>query len=233
VTEAPAPEAFDGHAEDYEEKLMRGLSLSGEGPAYFASGRVELLRRWWIRSGRPEPRRILDYGCGVGLTAALLARQFPQASLLGLDPSRRSVERAGQEWAGPRVRFQVTTAAATSEPADLVYLNGVVHHVAPEERPALFADLGARLAPGGVVALFENNPLNPGTRWVMARIPFDRDAVPLYAGEARERLRQAGLAPVATVYLFYFPRFLRALRPLERLLVRLPLGGQYGVLATG
>ena len=32
------------------------------------------------------------------------------------------------------------------------------------------------LLTGGVLALFENNPWNPGTRLVMKRIPFDRNA---------------------------------------------------------
>ena len=32
------------------------------------------------------------------------------------------------------------------------------------------------LRPNGIFALWENNPWNPGTRLVMRRIPFDRDA---------------------------------------------------------
>lgn len=228
----PGREAFDDHAADYEAKLMHGLSLSGEGPAYFAEGRVSFVRRWWSRAGLPEPARIVDYGCGVGETTAVLARRFPGARVLGLDPSCRSIERAADRCGDRRVRFEVSAPPSrTDQPADLIYLNGVVHHVPPEERPRLFADLAERLAPGGVVALFENNPLNLGTRWVMARIVFDRDAVPLRAREARERLRAAGLAPIATTYLFYFPRLLRTLRPVERLLARVPLGAQYGVLA--
>jgi SAM-dependent methyltransferase len=222
---------FDGHAADYEEKLMQGLSLSGESPAYFATGRVAFLREWWTREGRPEPLRILDYGCGIGLATALLAQHFPGAHVLGLDPSHKSIERAADQWADHRIRFEALSDAPNEELADLVHLNGVVHHVPREDRPRLFDEVDSRLAPGGVAAVFENNPLNPGTRWVMARIPFDRDAVPLDAREARRRLREAGLVPISTTYLFYFPRFLRALRPLEKLLRRVPLGAQYGVLA--
>jgi hypothetical protein len=87
------------------------------------------------------------------------------------------------------------------------------------------------VAPGGVVALFENNPLNPGVHLVMARIEFDRDAVKVPSWEASRRLRVAGLQPVKTGYLFYFPRRFRALRPLEQRLERLPLGAQYGIIA--
>ncbi len=83
------------------------------------------------------------------------------------------------------------------------------------------------------MALFENNPWNPGTRLVMSRIPFDRDAVLVRPGEARRLLEAAGLEPRFTGFYFYFPRWLGALRPIERRLVRLPLGAQYGVFAGG
>jgi hypothetical protein len=43
-------------------------------------------------------------------------------------------------------------------------------------------------------------------------------------------LRDAGFGVVGTDFLFYFPRALRVLRPLERVMSSLPLGGQYLVL---
>jgi hypothetical protein len=73
--------------------------------------------------------------------------------------------------------------------------------------------------------------LNPGTRLVMSRIPFDRDARTISAPGVRRHLRAVGLDPVETGYLFYFPRPLRSLRWTERFLTRVPLGAQYGVFA--
>lgn len=225
--------AFDSHADDYEAQLMNGLKVSGEPKEFFACGRLEFLRRWWDREGRPEPLRIIDYGCGVGDVTALLAKVFPDALVEGFDPSPRCVERAIARYASDRVRFDLLREfeACGSRPADLVHLNGVVHHVPPASRHDLFRAVAATVAPGGVVALFENNPLNPGTHVVMARIEFDRDAVKVPPWEARRRLRVARIDPVATGYLFYFPRSLRAFRPLERWLSHLPLGAQYGVIA--
>jgi hypothetical protein len=44
-------------------------------------------------------------------------------------------------------------------------------------------------------------------------------------------LRRDGLQPLTTDFRFFFPRFLRVLRPLEDVaLTRVPLGGQYLVL---
>jgi hypothetical protein len=86
------------------------------------------------------------------------------------------------------------------------------------------------LRPGGLFAFFENNPWNPGTRYTMSRNPFDSDAVMLSPPEARGLLKSGGFETLRTETLFYFPRALGFLRPLEPALARLPLGGQYLVL---
>jgi hypothetical protein len=66
---------------------------------------------------------------------------------------------------------------------------------------------------------------------VMRRIPFDRDAIPLAAGEARAMLVQSGFEIIGTRFRFYFPKMLSAFRRLERLGEQVPLGAQYCVLA--
>src|SRR5262249_44564113 len=98
-------------------------------------------------------------------------------------------------------------------------------------RPETFASLLALSRPGGRVAVFENNPWNPGTRMVMRRIPFDRDASPLPAIRLRRLLRAAGFEVELTRHAFVFPNVLRRLRPLERWLAPAPIGAQYVVLA--
>ena len=64
----------------------------------------------------------------------------------------------------------------------------------------------------------------------MNRIPFDRDAIMLSAPEAKRLLRSAEFDILRVDFLFIFPRALRALRSLEPVLSRLPLGAQYQVL---
>ncbi len=114
---------------------------------------------------------------------------------------------------------------------DLAYCNGVFHHIPPADRPAALRYVARRLRPGGMFALWENNSWNPGTRLVMHRIPFDRDAEPLSPVACRRMLRECGFEVVRTEFAFIFPHALRALRPVERYANRLPLGGQYMVLA--
>jgi trans-aconitate methyltransferase len=223
------PSRFDGCAESYDADLARGLSLSGESRDHFARGRVGLLAELLARTG-DRPRRLVDLGCGTGDTAPVLESAFDAESVLGVDTSARSLELAAQRFSSPRIRFSTLGAEPPCQGADLVYCNGVLHHVPPPERPALLALVRGTLRRGGIFALWENNPWNPGTRLIMSRVAFDRDAIMVSPLEARRLVRAAGLEVLRVDFLFVFPRALAALRPLERLVTRAPLGGQYQVL---
>ena len=150
---------------------------------------------------------------------------------MGVDSSATSLAIARRVHATERIAFRDVSDLASLEPFDLVYVNGVFHHVPPAERAGVVAAIVRTTAPGGLVALWENNPFNPGTRWVMKRLPFDRDAVLLTPGETRGLLGSGGLHVIETRFHFFFPRALAMLRPAEPSLHRVPLGGQYVVLA--
>jgi hypothetical protein len=114
---------------------------------------------------------------------------------------------------------------------DVAFCNGVFHHIPPSERPDALDYVSKSLRLGGFFAFWENNPWNPGTRLVMSRIPFDRDAITISPPEARRLVGDAGFDIVRTDHLFFFPRMLRWLRPLESRLTTVPVGAQYLVLA--
>lgn len=225
-----APPAFDDYADDYDAALERGISLSGEHKDYFAEQRVRWLARRLQRAGA-RPTRILDFGCGTGTAMPYLRQAFPDAELVGTDISERSLAQARKAQSGTGAQFHPYPVYRTPRPFDLVFSNGVFHHIPPAERAGAVEYLQASMAAGGWFALWENNPWNPGTRLVMSRIPFDRDAITLTPPEARALLRAGGLTPRRTDALFIFPHALRALRFVEPWLASLPLGAQYLVLA--
>ncbi len=113
---------------------------------------------------------------------------------------------------------------------DLAYCNGVFHHIAPGQRLEALALIHGALCAGGLFSFWENNPWSPATRYVMSRCAFDRDAILLSPPEARALLRRGGFQILRTDFRFIFPRVLRAFRPIEDALYRLPLGAQYQVL---
>jgi SAM-dependent methyltransferase len=225
----PSGAEFDAYATGYHTALDKGLSLSGEDSAFFAKGRVDWLRHRLGQLGHTSAT-VLDYGCGTGSTVPLLLGLPGVQRVIATDASDALLETATREHLTDRVTFVPLSAPLTGV-ADLVYCNGVFHHIPPAHRADAVAFVVRALRPGGLFAFWENNPWNPGTRMIMRRIPFDRDAVMLTPAAARRLLVDGGLAVVGTDFRFYFPASLRRLRPLEPHLRRLPLGAQYLVLA--
>lgn len=222
--------SFDEYADRYEEECRKGLALAGEGPDYFSESRIEYTTSWLSAVGASIPLRVVDFGCGVGTSTPHFRRHLPGAALLGLDVSAASIRRARQLH-GADSTFALIDEYIPAQDQDLVYCNGVFHHIEPNEREKWARSVSDLLAPGGYFALWENNPWNPGAMMVMRRIPFDRDAIPLASPEARRVLSRVSFEIIGTRYCFYFPRSLSMVRGLERYFERLPLGAQYCVLA--
>jgi len=220
---------FDHVIESYDAELAQGLAVSGESKEFFAEGRItwlgECLEALEFRAGD-----VLDFGCGAGAAAPFLSKLPGVRSVLGVDVSPKSLRVAQELHGGPQVRFEVTNQYRPCGALDLAFCNGVFHHIPVAERSAAVRYVFEALRPGGHFSFWENNPWNPGTRYVMSRVPFDRDAITLSVLQAKRLLRSAGFEVVRSDFLFFFPRALKALRPLERRLASLPLGAQYQVL---
>ncbi len=220
---------FDDYAGSYDAALNQGLALSGESKEYFAHERVRWLAGRLAELGA-QPVRVLDYGCGTGSTSPELLEQLHAQLVVGVDASRESLDVARKAHTDARLQFSSLSDLQPSAQFQAAYCNGVFHHVEPEHRLDALGYVHRSLTDGGYFGFWENNPWNPGTRLVMRRIPFDRDAKLLSPPHARELLTRAGFHVLRTDSLFLFPRVLSALRPLEARLARFPVGAQYMVL---
>jgi SAM-dependent methyltransferase len=224
------PAAFDHYQHSYDEAIQRGLRLTGEPREYYARGRLRWLRQYLDREGL-HAGRVLDYGCGTGTETALAQSILGTSHVTGVDVSPGLLAAARRAWNGG-ISFRLLEDLPDTPAFDVAISNGVFHHIPRGKRPEAAAYVLRRLRPGGIFALWENNPWNPGTRLVMQRIPFDRDAEMLSPSEGSKLLSLAGFTIRRRAFLFYFPRALALLRPIERFLTRVPLGGQYCTLAT-
>ena len=221
---------FDSFAADYDAALNQGLSVSGEDKTYFARGRLRWISRYLQRRGF-APQSVHDFGCGTGAATPFFYEYFPNLQrLLGTDISARSLDAATRMF-GQRGTFRLMSDYKPDASIDLAYCNGVFHHIPLAERASAAKFVFDSLRSGGVFALCENNPWSLAARYVMSRIPFDRDARMLWPRGTRRLLRSAGFEILATHFLFIFPRMLKWFRPLERLAIHLPLGTQYVTLA--
>ena len=220
---------FDRYAADYDAALAQGLRVSGEDKDYFAHRRVAWLAACLERVAH-RPRTVMDFGCGTGSGAPFLLGMNGVESLIGVDVSAKSIDEATRQHSKTGLRFLLFSEYEPNGALDLAFCNGVFHHVPPAERAEAVRYIYRSLRPGGIFALWENNPWNPGTRYVMSRIPFDRDAITLTPPEARGLLESGGFEVLRTDFLFIFPRLLGWFRAIEPLVARLPLGAQYQVL---
>jgi len=217
---------FDAYASSYNDLLREGTAFFTEDEAYFAKYKVGIAR---ALVGKP-PRRVLEFGCGIGRNIPFLREAFPQADVMGSDVSAASVETARSE--NPGVTFWVEGAEGSESGAfDVVFVAGVFHHIPPEERRAAAKSVAARLNPGGCAVVFEHNPINPVTRKIVRECPYDEGVILLRRSELRDLLETAGLQVRKQGYSLFFPPKLRSLRSLEPKLSWLPLGGQYWVCA--
>lgn len=224
-----ATSEFDAYAAEYDAILASALSISGEDKNYFASGRVVRLARCLARL-QTAPRTALDFGCGIGSATPFLLNEFNLDALVGVDVSVQSLAIARDKHDDRRVRFVHLAEYRPEGRFDLVYCNGVFHHISASDHVAVMDTVYSSLRPGGLFGFWENNPWNPGTRYAMHRNPFDRHAVPLSPLTARHLLRECGFEMMRTDFLFFFPRFLKWFRCLEPSLACLPLGAQYQIL---
>lgn len=220
---------FDAFSERYDEVLNRSLSRAGESKEYFLEGRIAILQRCLHELGF-TPHRVLDFGCGTGASLISLSGIEGVTRAIGVDVSSQSIGVARRVHAGLGMEFLSCADFKPEDNVDLAYCNGVFHHIAPSERGDWLRYVYAALRPSGLFAFWENNPWNPGTHYVMAGCEFDRDAETIRPHAASSLLSKAGFQVLSTTHCFFFPHLLRFLRPLEKYLFRLPLGGQYQVL---
>lgn len=229
-------EEFDRFADEYESMHARNVRASGEGPSFFAEYKVLDLRRLAGETGALDRMRtgaILDFGGGVGNSAEFLAREFPQSLLLNVDVSLRSLRVArGRCPSTAQVAFDGRTLPLASASVDAAMCACVFHHIPEDEHVDKLAELRRVLKPSGLLMVYEHNPLNPLTRHAVDTCPFDENARLIDARTMRARFREAGFGSATIRYRLFFPRFARALRPLERHLRWLPAGAQYLVYAT-
>ncbi|HEU5236116.1 MAG TPA: class I SAM-dependent methyltransferase [Pyrinomonadaceae bacterium] len=220
---------FDQYSAKYGEALAQGLAVSGEEPEYFARARMQWLADR-LRELGEQPATAIDFGCGTGLATTFLFEIIGVTQLYGIDNSSKSLEVAKRQHRSLAAEFTLLKDYNPAGYLDLAFCNGVFHHIPPGERAAAIDYVYRSLRPGGLFAFWENNPWNPGTRYVMSRIPFDRDAITLTPPEARALLRAGGFEVLRTDFLFIFPRALHWLRGIEPHVARWPFGAQYQIL---
>lgn len=114
---------------------------------------VDLLRE---RFAALEPRRILELGCGIGVTTQPIAATFSAAEYHAIDvaPGLLRFAHLLAERRGIAVHFHQRDAAATRFPPahfDLILSNILFHETSAEKLPQILKECRRLLAPGGAM----------------------------------------------------------------------------------
>ncbi len=222
---------FDQFADEYEQQHAGSIRLSGETRDFFAQYKVTDVAQECIAR---QPRRILDFGAGIGSSIPQFKQMFPDAALTCLDVSERSLKIARNRH-GDVAEYRTFDGNIIPYPAqhfDIAFASCVFHHIPAHRHVGLLNELRRVVVDDARLFVFEHNPLNPLTRYAVSACPFDQNAVLLTARTLRARALEAGFAHVRIAYRLFFPGFLRALRPFERGLTRIPFVAQYYICAT-
>jgi len=218
---------FDNYTENYNELLHRETNLFSPDNVYFAEYKV-LLAREIIHD---EPRRVLEFGCGIGRNMPFLRDVFRTAEIMGSDVSEKSIEFARLSNKDTYCWVEGNTADEKSD-FDLIFVSCVFHHIPPPEREETMGKIYRRLVTGGNLLIFEHNPNNPITRKIVNDCPYDRDVWLLKPRQLKQHIETAGLTVLRWGYSLFFPPRFKMLNKWEKYLSSLPLGGQYWINAV-
>jgi SAM-dependent methyltransferase len=166
-----AEQAFhDRQAEGRSRRFREATALPFADDAY-------LDHETWIRPafaklGRLDGVRVLDFGCGHGMAAVVLARRG--ARVTAFDLSGGYLDEARRRAASNGVVIHFVKADGERLPfADgsfgRVWGNAVLHHVALAQAAR---ELHRVLEPGGVAVFCEPWGENPLLRWARQRLPY-------------------------------------------------------------
>jgi trans-aconitate methyltransferase len=104
------------------------------------------------------PKSVMDFGCGTGSAVPYLLEVLGVTSVIGVDVSPKSIETAKQTYGCEQVRFMTVEDYRPGEDLDPAFCNGAFHHVPLSERASAIQYIYDSLRPGGLFALWENNP---------------------------------------------------------------------------
>ncbi len=163
--------------------------------------RAQRRHDWFVHEAqRLGARRILELGCGTGEAAAYLAANSG-ADVVAVDISEKFLDHARKAHDAPNLHFQKLDIFADDLKAlgtfDLVYGNGILHHLVVRLDEVLRALLSLTTPQGGL-AFIEPNFLNPycafifGTKIGRNFARLEPDEMAFKPQELRRSLAQAG-----------------------------------------
>jgi ubiquinone/menaquinone biosynthesis C-methylase UbiE len=226
---------FDQHKDSYRSDIDKAVSFSGQSHDFFTRVKAEYLIDLFKAQQRvisKAPLDVLDIGCGHGHIHPYLVQSDVPLKLSAVDVAATVVEEARA--ANPTVNYKSYEGDRLpyeDKHFDVAYTIAVMHHVPPPQWPAFLAEMRRVVRPGGMIAIFEHNPINPLTQWIVRTCPIDQNAVLLWNRQLSKLVSQTKFVDIGSRYILFTPLDGPAYRKFDKRIGWLPLGAQYYVAA--
>lgn len=221
--------SFDDYVQSYKKEVQDSIDFIGQDVDFFihikADLIIELAKKYF---GNLDNIKVLDIGSGIGLTDQFLTSEIK--NLYGIDVSAGAVENAKKRnpnviytnYGGERLPFD-------DNYFDMAFAINVMHHMIPDQWEHFVKEMKRVVKTGGIMAVFEHNPLNPLTRLAVKRCEFDKDAVLLTNGKLKNLFESSGIKIFNSSFIIFFPFKSGFFRKAEKILSGLPVGAQHFV----
>jgi len=176
-------------------KLTKSFLTNIRGGIPFASEQIEVMMRLIQASKRPV-EAFMDVGCGNGILAGAILRDYPRAIGTLVDFSDAMLSAAKRHLRQSRSQLRFVKAdfsskewlgAVGSERFDAVVSGYAIHHQPDRRKREIFREVFRLLNPGGVFVNIEH--VAPESRWI-ARLNDDLFVDSLYKYHSRKGQRK-------------------------------------------
>ncbi len=222
---------FNESKNDYVNSIEKSIGFIGKDLDFFVAIKASLLKQT-IKEILPNVAqpRILDIGCGHGLIHNYLPND--SFEVVGVDVADEVLELAQNT--NPNltyIPYDGKTLPFPSESFDVAITICVMHHVPPPQWDAFLQEMRRILKKGGIAVVFEHNPYNPATRYIVANSPLDEGVTLLSSPNLKKMMKLGGFTSTRSNYIFFTPFSIPIFRWLDKVLRWLPLGAQYYTVA--
>jgi SAM-dependent methyltransferase len=116
---------FDKSARDYEALFKPWLKIAGASREYFGRSRLDCLS-YLLHEQEIAARRVVDFGCGTGMSLSLLSDILDAEQVIGLDTSEESLAVARESVGSRPVELAIPTQICSQTRSRLGFLQWCV-----------------------------------------------------------------------------------------------------------
>lgn len=224
---------FDDIATNYRDLHNENLKVTGLDSNYFAEKKIKLISKDFNKN---EVLRILDLGCGDGKLEEYLSLYFKDSFIEGIDVSTESIKIAeSKKILNSNFKsYDGINIPYCDDTFDLVIIAQVLHHVDIPNHLPLLKEINRVLKLNGKIYIFEHNPLNPFTKYIVKTCPFDKGVSLLSYNYLKKLLGTCNFNIDFLYFISFFPNkgIFKKLIEFEYKLKKVILGGQYYIKAS-